>query len=179
MKSASESPPKTVDAAKSALKPTFCGKCGAPISKDAILCRACGAEVGKALVEVAKEEIKENIEEKVVEKVGEPLEDEKEPVKGRTETKTAAVEKEPATPSKASPSTPKTESQGKAAPKMKAKKQTLKKGRCPNCGRRVQRDWQFCPNCSQELPKTCPHCKEPVRPEWNFCPACTKELPKK
>ena len=43
---------------------------------------------------------------------------------------------------------------------------------CPNCGRPVLPDWQFCPYCEAELKHPCPQCGYLLEPEWKRCPKC-------
>lgn len=47
---------------------------------------------------------------------------------------------------------------------------------CPNCDKKVQPDWKFCPECVHPLPLACPRCGEKVQPDWKVCPHCTARL---
>jgi len=43
---------------------------------------------------------------------------------------------------------------------------------CPQCGRPVQSEWQFCPYCEAELKHPCPQCDYLLEPDWKRCPQC-------
>ncbi len=43
---------------------------------------------------------------------------------------------------------------------------------CPNCGRPVQPDWQYCPYCETELKHPCSQCGYLLELEWKRCPKC-------
>jgi RNA polymerase subunit RPABC4/transcription elongation factor Spt4 len=43
---------------------------------------------------------------------------------------------------------------------------------CPNCHRRVEPDWMFCPYCRTRLRKECRSCGKLLDPEWEVCPYC-------
>jgi RNA polymerase subunit RPABC4/transcription elongation factor Spt4 len=43
---------------------------------------------------------------------------------------------------------------------------------CPGCERRVERDWQVCPNCLTKLRKSCNHCGKLMDLPWSICPFC-------
>lgn len=45
-------------------------------------------------------------------------------------------------------------------------------GRCPNCHRPVQDDFQFCPFCRVVLKQLCPACGRLLRLDWPHCPYC-------
>ncbi len=47
------------------------------------------------------------------------------------------------------------------------------KPNCPNCGQRVQNDWQACPHCHARLKKACVECDYFLELPWNICPRCT------
>jgi RNA polymerase subunit RPABC4/transcription elongation factor Spt4 len=53
---------------------------------------------------------------------------------------------------------------------------------CPTCGRRVDPDMLFCPNCHTKLRNVCPACGRTVHLSWDLCPYCGQalipELPK-
>ncbi len=44
--------------------------------------------------------------------------------------------------------------------------------RCPNCNRRAQDDYQYCPACQTQLKKRCGSCANHVRVEWDSCAYC-------
>jgi RNA polymerase subunit RPABC4/transcription elongation factor Spt4 len=48
---------------------------------------------------------------------------------------------------------------------------------CPGCTRRIQPDWQICPNCHTRLKKTCHHCGRLMELPWNLCPYCGTPAP--
>ncbi len=48
---------------------------------------------------------------------------------------------------------------------------------CPGCERRVQEDWQICPNCQTRLRKPCVHCGRLLELPWNICPYCATPVP--
>jgi HEAT repeat protein/RNA polymerase subunit RPABC4/transcription elongation factor Spt4 len=44
---------------------------------------------------------------------------------------------------------------------------------CPNCGKKVSRDFSFCPFCLNHLKSaTCKKCSRTVEPDWKGCPNC-------
>ncbi len=43
---------------------------------------------------------------------------------------------------------------------------------CPNCHRRVEPDWMFCPYCHTQLKKACVSCGKLLDLEWDICPYC-------
>jgi RNA polymerase subunit RPABC4/transcription elongation factor Spt4 len=48
---------------------------------------------------------------------------------------------------------------------------------CPGCERRVQDEWQVCPNCHTKLKKACHHCSKLMELPWNICPYCGTPVP--
>ncbi len=48
---------------------------------------------------------------------------------------------------------------------------------CPGCTRRIQPDWQICPNCHTRLKKICHHCGRLMELPWNLCPYCGTPAP--
>ncbi|MFZ6018113.1 MAG: zinc ribbon domain-containing protein [Chloroflexota bacterium] len=48
---------------------------------------------------------------------------------------------------------------------------------CPGCTRRIQPDWQICPNCHTRLKKICHHCGKLMELSWNLCPYCGTPAP--
>lgn len=48
---------------------------------------------------------------------------------------------------------------------------------CPGCERRVQNEWQVCPNCHTKLKKSCHHCSKLMELPWNICPYCGTPVP--
>jgi RNA polymerase subunit RPABC4/transcription elongation factor Spt4 len=48
---------------------------------------------------------------------------------------------------------------------------------CPGCERRVNDDWQVCPNCHTKLKKTCHRCGKLMELPWNICPHCGTPVP--
>jgi predicted amidophosphoribosyltransferase len=49
-------------------------------------------------------------------------------------------------------------------------------GRCPQCGRAVEEDWQVCPYCGGRLASECPECGKATQLEWVVCPYCGATL---
>lgn len=43
---------------------------------------------------------------------------------------------------------------------------------CPGCERRIELDWQICPNCHTKLRKSCQNCGRLMELPWNVCPFC-------
>jgi len=43
---------------------------------------------------------------------------------------------------------------------------------CPRCGRLVNAQFNFCPNCQCNLRPNCPNCRREVRSGDRFCPHC-------
>jgi len=43
---------------------------------------------------------------------------------------------------------------------------------CPGCERRIESDWQVCPNCHTKLRKSCQNCRKLMDLPWNICPFC-------
>jgi len=43
---------------------------------------------------------------------------------------------------------------------------------CPGCERKIESDWQLCPNCHTKLRKTCQNCGNLMELPWNVCPFC-------
>ena len=43
---------------------------------------------------------------------------------------------------------------------------------CPGCERRIESDWQVCPNCHTKLRKSCQNCGKLMDLPWNICPFC-------
>ncbi len=48
---------------------------------------------------------------------------------------------------------------------------------CPGCGRHLQDDWSFCPNCHTKLKKRCLQCGRLMELAWNLCPFCGEPAP--
>lgn len=48
---------------------------------------------------------------------------------------------------------------------------------CPGCGRRLEADWSFCPNCHTSLKKRCHQCGRLMELAWNMCPFCGEPAP--
>jgi len=44
---------------------------------------------------------------------------------------------------------------------------------CPGCRRKIEDEWQVCPNCHTILKKTCLNCGQLLHLRWNICPYCT------
>jgi uncharacterized Zn finger protein (UPF0148 family) len=130
-----------------------CFNCGAPLKSGAVFCGKCGTRLGEAAAEKAKEQI----EDAVVEKVEGALDAEKEE---RPSGK--AAKKKP--------------QQEKLSEKQVEQRNTTTRTQCPQCGRRVQKTWKFCPDCSAALERVCAQCGASVKPEWRFCPHCTASL---
>lgn len=45
-------------------------------------------------------------------------------------------------------------------------------GGCPSCGRRLEADFLYCPNCAATVRERCAGCDKPVLLAWNACPYC-------
>jgi RNA polymerase subunit RPABC4/transcription elongation factor Spt4 len=43
---------------------------------------------------------------------------------------------------------------------------------CPGCRRKIEEDWQVCPDCHTILKKTCLNCGHLLHLRWNICPHC-------
>ena len=43
---------------------------------------------------------------------------------------------------------------------------------CPGCRRKIETDWQVCPDCHTILKKTCLNCGRLLHLRWNICPYC-------
>jgi RNA polymerase subunit RPABC4/transcription elongation factor Spt4 len=43
---------------------------------------------------------------------------------------------------------------------------------CPGCRRKIEADWQVCPDCHTILRKTCLDCGRLLHLRWNICPYC-------
>jgi RNA polymerase subunit RPABC4/transcription elongation factor Spt4 len=43
---------------------------------------------------------------------------------------------------------------------------------CPGCRRKIETDWQVCPDCHTILKKTCLSCSRLLHLRWNICPYC-------
>jgi len=43
---------------------------------------------------------------------------------------------------------------------------------CPGCERRIESNWQVCPNCHTKLRKSCQNCGKLMDLPWNVCPFC-------
>lgn len=46
---------------------------------------------------------------------------------------------------------------------------------CPQCKRRTEPDFLFCPVCRTELKQLCVHCQRVLQPGWQLCPYCGQE----
>lgn len=158
-----------------------CIKCGAPQRSTALFCGKCGHQVAEAVVEEVKDQLKGKVEDTLVEKVQDLLETEE-----GDEAEGVAAQGENVSPDARSKrdSSRKKEEQMKSVSKSGRKesqpssKKVKSKSRtkCPNCGRRVQASWKYCPDCSQDLELVCPNCGSQIEPEWKFCPYCTEEF---
>ena len=49
---------------------------------------------------------------------------------------------------------------------------------CPSCEKKVQQDFEFCPNCGIKLRVTCQSCGKPTTAGWKVCPYCEAKLDK-
>ncbi len=47
---------------------------------------------------------------------------------------------------------------------------------CPRCGRLVNAQFNFCPNCQCNLRPSCPNCRREIRLGDRFCPHCGMSL---
>jgi RNA polymerase subunit RPABC4/transcription elongation factor Spt4 len=43
---------------------------------------------------------------------------------------------------------------------------------CPGCRRKIEAEWQVCPDCHTILRKTCLDCGRLLHLRWNICPYC-------
>jgi RNA polymerase subunit RPABC4/transcription elongation factor Spt4 len=43
---------------------------------------------------------------------------------------------------------------------------------CPGCRRKIEEEWQVCPDCHTILKKTCLNCGQLLHLRWNICPYC-------
>ena len=43
---------------------------------------------------------------------------------------------------------------------------------CPGCRRKIETEWQVCPDCHTILKKTCLNCGQLLHLRWNICPYC-------
>ena len=43
---------------------------------------------------------------------------------------------------------------------------------CPGCRRKIEPDWQVCPECHTILKKECLNCGELLHLRWTLCPYC-------
>jgi RNA polymerase subunit RPABC4/transcription elongation factor Spt4 len=48
---------------------------------------------------------------------------------------------------------------------------------CPQCGRTVNAQFNFCPACQFNLRPNCPECRRAIHPDDRFCPHCGFTLP--
>jgi RNA polymerase subunit RPABC4/transcription elongation factor Spt4 len=48
---------------------------------------------------------------------------------------------------------------------------------CPECERRVERDFQLCPWCRATLRNRCTACQKLLNLRWEICPYCGEEAP--
>jgi RNA polymerase subunit RPABC4/transcription elongation factor Spt4 len=48
---------------------------------------------------------------------------------------------------------------------------------CPGCRRKIEADWQVCPDCHTILKKTCVNCRHLLHLRWNICPYCAAPAP--
>lgn len=47
---------------------------------------------------------------------------------------------------------------------------------CPSCGKQVDINAVYCPQCGAKMEKTCPECHKPVENTWKLCPYCGCKL---
>lgn len=65
---------------------------------------------------------------------------------------------------------------GESAQKRLEEKLLVKEsleGICPTCGFVLEKDYIFCPNCSQSLKKVCLACNRISQINWPYCPYCS------
>jgi len=48
---------------------------------------------------------------------------------------------------------------------------------CPGCKRRIQPEWQACPDCHTRLKRPCVRCGQMLELAWDICPYCTSAQP--
>ncbi len=48
---------------------------------------------------------------------------------------------------------------------------------CPGCRRKIEAEWQVCPDCHTILRKTCLNCGHLLHLRWNICPYCAEPAP--
>ena len=58
---------------------------------------------------------------------------------------------------------------------------TPRRSSCPQCGKTVQTDFDFCPGCSYRMSPRCPHCQralggDVVGADASYCPYCGSSL---
>lgn len=46
--------------------------------------------------------------------------------------------------------------------------------KCPNCKKKIEKEWQKCPHCNETLKKICRKCGQELKEEWVSCPNCGK-----
>jgi RNA polymerase subunit RPABC4/transcription elongation factor Spt4 len=50
--------------------------------------------------------------------------------------------------------------------------------KCPNCGSKIEKEFNVCPICKESLKKPCHNCSEIIEAHWNYCPYCEKRIKK-
>ena len=50
------------------------------------------------------------------------------------------------------------------------------KNTCPNCGKRIEKDFKICPYCGQKQEMVCEKCNKAVARDWSVCPYCAHPL---
>ncbi|MEN8223184.1 MAG: zinc ribbon domain-containing protein [Acidobacteriota bacterium] len=48
--------------------------------------------------------------------------------------------------------------------------------KCHHCGEKVEREWEYCPNCENSLMFNMCSCGEKIQSHWKVCPACGKHI---
>jgi hypothetical protein len=158
-----------------------CMKCGAPRRSTALFCGKCGYQFAESVVDEVKDQLNDKVEDAVVEKVEALLDPEKDDEtedtasQGGDASQKAKSKKNPSSKDKSLSKTG-AKNVGKGTASSKKKAVPKRRTKCPNCGRRIQASWKFCPDCSQDLELVCPSCGNQIEPEWKYCPYCTEKL---
>lgn len=53
--------------------------------------------------------------------------------------------------------------------------ETVDQNTCGKCLTPADKEYNFCPNCGENLKKTCVRCKKSFPVVWNICPFCGKD----
>ncbi|MGE5329307.1 MAG: double zinc ribbon domain-containing protein [Deltaproteobacteria bacterium] len=50
------------------------------------------------------------------------------------------------------------------------------KRKCPGCNKIIEKKFNNCPYCKEKLHNTCLKCSCKIEEDWEYCPNCTNEL---